>query len=174
MGGRLWRGGLPRQREKSCVCGSGGQVTEITLAMILRSFLFRLSQILALTTGLCLAPMSITFYVQLMVDRGHFFALLAVPFFAWAIVAHFVIRKIDPELIVEVARFLYPAGAVLCLALSIFLSILMRPLVPEEGSQHWILVFVGLGVAVFLGVRCLDIRWLRTLKEIEFIERRTR
>ena len=85
----------------------------------------------------------------------------------WLMVNFLVQRKADPELSVEVGRILYPAGAVLSIILSLLMSMQLESMIPgTEGIEHYILIFVGLGVSLFLGVRWFDVKWLRLEEEI--------
>lgn len=135
--------------------------------LVIKSFFLRLSQILSFTAFVGLLMMSATCYLQFLPDAGLAFLLWAVPFFLWTLFAQLLIRRYDPELIVEVARLLYPAGAILSLGLSIWLSIVLANTLPEPELRHLIVVFSGIGVVVFMLIRCFDIRWLRTREEIE-------
>jgi len=138
-----------------------------------RSFILRMTLILSFTATICLLLMAATFYIQLMEEQMVLCALLFCVLLTWVGINYFVIRKTDPELSVEVARLVLPAGAVLSILLSLVLSMVLDDMIPgQEGRQHLILIFVGLGVAFFLGVRCLDIKWLRAEEEIMALENR--
>ncbi|NBD36979.1 MAG: hypothetical protein GVY10_00210 [Verrucomicrobia bacterium] len=91
----------------------------------------------------------------------------------WLGINYFVVRKADPEISLETARYLYPAGIFLNLALSWNLALYLDNLIPgTEGKQHFILYFVGIGIALFLIVRCFDIKWLRAEADIRLLEDR--
>ena len=136
-----------------------------------RSFILRLLLILSTTASMCLLLMAATLGIQKDRQGMYFFGALFGIIFLWVLFNWFVVRRVDPELSVEVARILLPAGMVLSIALSVVLALYLRELIPgEEGYQHWILPFVGLGVAFYLGVRCFDIRWLRGEDEIAALE----
>jgi len=132
-----------------------------------RSFILRLSLILSATAAICLLLMAITLGFQELFAGVKFclsfFGLIAV----WLLVNFFVQKKIDPELSVEVGRILYPAGAVLSIILSLLMSTQLESMIPgSEGIEHFILIFVGIGVSLFLGVRWFDVKWLRLEEEI--------
>ena len=104
-----------------------------------------------------------------MVFCGVIFAVLLV----WSLVSWYIVRKLDPELSVEVARMVLPSGALLSIVLSSVLSFYLDDMIPGmEGKEHMILPFVGIGVAFFLIVRCFDIKWLRGEEEIIDLEER--
>ena len=136
-----------------------------------RSFLLRLALILSTTASICLVLMAATLGIQKDRQGMYFFAALFGILFLWMIFNWFVVRRVDPELSVEVARILFPAGMVLSIALSVVLAMYLKEIIPgDEGHQHWILPFVGLGVSFYLLVRCFDIRWLRGEDEIASLE----
>jgi len=138
-----------------------------------RSFLLRLSLILSTTASICLFLMAATLGIQEQEDGMIFCGTLFGIIFLWLIVNWIVVRKVDPELSVEVARVVLPAGAVLSIVLSILMAILLSEMIPgSEGKQHYILPFVGVGVAIYLIVRCFDIKWLRGEEEIVMLEER--
>lgn len=140
-----------------------------------RSFLVRLALILSTTADVCLLLMAITLGIQKLNAAMYFCIMLLVLALAWTGVNLYVQRKIDPELSAEVARILYPSGVVLSLFLSGLFSLVLEEMIPgNEGNQHWITLFVGLGVAFFLGVRSFDIKWLRLEEEIVNLEERRR
>ena len=140
---------------------------------MLRSFLLRLSLILSTTLAICLFLMAVTLVVQEARQGANFcFSLFAVVM-VWLVVNFIVQKKLDPELSVEVARFLYPAGGFLSIVLSLLLSLQLESMIPgNEGAQHFILIFVGIGISLFLVVRGFDIKWLRLEAEIRSIEER--
>lgn len=74
----------------------------------------------------------------------------------------------------EVARILYPTGAALSLMISLLFMLWLDEMIPGEGREHYVMIFVGLGIAIFLLIRCFDIRWLRSEDEIQSIQRRNR
>lgn len=140
-----------------------------------RSFIFRLALILSITGSICLLLMSITLGIQGLNDGMVFTSTLFGIVFTWFLANLFIVRKIDPELSMEVARLLLPAGAILSILLSGVLSMFLDGMIPgTEGKQHFILYFVGAGVAVFLVIRCFDIKWLRGEEEISLLEERTK
>ena len=136
-----------------------------------KSFLLRLSVILSVTATICLLLMAATLGIQgessSMVFCGVIFAVLLV----WSLVSWYIVRKLDPELSVEVARMVLPSGALLSIVLSSVLSFYLDDMIPGlGGKEHMILPFVGIGVAFFLIVRCFDIKWLRGEEEIIDLE----
>ena len=119
-----------------------------------RSYILRLSQILSLTAVICLLLMSATLGIQKQTDSMVFFAMLFLIMLAWFFVNWFVVRKVDPEISMEVARILFPSAAILSICLSGLLSLYLDELIPgQDGMQHLILPFVGIGVAFYLIVR---------------------
>ncbi|MEX0325006.1 MAG: hypothetical protein AB3N33_02840 [Puniceicoccaceae bacterium] len=138
-----------------------------------RSFILRLSQILTLTAVLCLLLMLATLFIQKQAEAVYFIGMIFMTILVWFLVNWYVVRKVDPEVSVEVARILFPSGAILSICLSGVLSLYLDTLIPgREGSQHLILPFVGVGVAFYLIVRCFDIKWLRGEDEINEMEDR--
>jgi len=139
---------------------------------MLRSFLLRLSLILSLTAVICLLLMTATFGINKMNEPMVFFGILFLILFGWFLFNWFIVRKVDPELSMEVARIVLPAGALFSIFLSSLLSMYMNELIPgSEGKEHFILPFAGLGVAFFLVVRCFDIKWLRGEDEVALLEK---
>lgn len=138
-----------------------------------RSFFMRMSLILSLDATICLLLMAATLGIQGLEEGMVLCAMLFGILVIWVGINYLVVRKTDPELSVEVARLLLPSGAVLSILLSMVLSMVLDDMIPgTDGRQHLILIFVGLGVAFFLGVRCLDIKWLRGEEEITALENR--
>jgi hypothetical protein len=134
---------------------------------MLRSFLLRISQILSLTATISLFLMTATLGIQKETASMYFTGTLFIILLLWWTGNSYVIKKVDPELSMEVARLLFPAGAILSLCLSIFMAIYLAAMIPgDEGKQHLIIPFVGIGIALFLIVRCFDIKWLRGEEEI--------
>jgi hypothetical protein len=116
--------------------------------------------------------MTATFSIHKQTDSMYFFGTVFTVLLIWVLFNWFIIRKVDPELSMEVARIVLPSGAALSLVLSFVMSLFMNELIPgSEGKEHFILPFVGLGVAFFLVVRCFDIKWLRGEAEISLLER---
>ncbi|MCC5834108.1 MAG: hypothetical protein JJU20_05185 [Opitutales bacterium] len=137
--------------------------------MLLKSYLLRLSQILALTAAVGYVLMAVTCYLQYLPEAGHRYLIYALPLWFWVIGSQLLIRSKDPELIAEVAKWLYPTGAILSIALSVWMAMELASTLEEPELRHLVVVFAGIGVAVFLTVRCMDIRWLRTRAEMEEI-----
>ena len=133
-----------------------------------RSFILRLALILSTTAVICLFLMAATLGLQGATQAMPFISMVFGIVLIWFLFNWLIVKKVDPELSVEVARILFPSGALLSLVLSVVLAMYLDALIPgTEGRQHWILPFVGIGVAIFLVVRCFDIKWLRS--EIEII-----
>ncbi|NDV62367.1 hypothetical protein G0Q06_07895 [Puniceicoccales bacterium CK1056] len=142
---------------------------------MLKSFVLRIILILSLTGTVSLLLMALTLGIQQdqegLVFCGTLFGILLL----WVGINAYVVKKVDPELSVEVARLLIPSGAVLSIFLSYLLAMILDDMIPgTEGKQHWIVLFVGLGVAFFLFIRWFDIKWLRAEDEILNIEERSR
>jgi hypothetical protein len=140
-----------------------------------RSFLLRLTLILSTTATLSLLLMAATLGIQGLYDGMIFCFLLFGLMLVWLVANFIVVRKTDPEVSVEVARLLFPSGGILSIFLSLLLSMTLDGMIPgTEGKQHYIIIFVGLGIACFLVVRCFDIKWLRGEDEILSLEERSR
>ena len=140
-----------------------------------RSFLLRLGLILSTTAVICLFLMAATLLLQKQYNSAQFVGLVFLVVFLWFICNWFMVRKIDPELSLEVARIVFPCGILFSNLLSILLSFYLKDLVPgTEGREHYILPFVGAGVSFYLIVRCFDLKWLRPEQEIAFLERMDR
>lgn len=138
---------------------------------MLRSYSLRLLLILSTTAAVCLLLMGLTMVLQQDMERAVFLFALAVIFVVWIVINYVVVRKVDPELSFEVARLLIPSGVLFSMTLSIYLSTILDAMIPVvEGRQHWVLFFVGFGVSVFLGIRALDMKWLRAEEEISKLE----
>lgn len=138
-----------------------------------KSFILRLALILSITGSISLLLMAITLGIQEdvkgMTFCGSLFGILLI----WVLVNYIVMRKADPELSVEVARLLIPAGAILSIFLGYLLSMVLDDMIPgTEGKQHYSVLFVGFGVAFFLFIRWFDIKWLRAEEEILALEGR--
>lgn len=130
--------------------------------------------ILSTTAAICLFLMATTLGIQGFKDGMVFLGMLFGILLVWLLFNLYIVRKTDPELSVEVARLLLPSGAVLSILLSAVLAMTLDDMIPGEGRQHYILFFVGLGVALFLIVRCFDIKWLRGEDEIVALEEHAR
>lgn len=103
----------------------------------------------------------------------NFIGMIFLTMLVWFLVNWYVVHKVDPEISVEVARILFPSAGVLSICLSVLMSMYLDTLIPgREGSQHFILPFVGVGVAIYFIVRCFDIKWLRGEDEINEMESR--
>lgn len=136
-----------------------------------RSFLLRLAMILSLTGTVCLFLMAVTLGLQGDPEGMKFLFILFGLLACWLIVNAVVVRKSDPELSVEVARLILPGGALLSIMLSFYLALVLEGMITEgQGREHFILFFVGPGVAIFLAIRFLDIKWLRGEEEILALE----
>lgn len=129
--------------------------------------------ILSVTGTICLLLMAVTLGIQGLRDGMIFAGMLFAIVLVWLVVNYIIVKKVDPELSMEVARLLFPSGAVLSVILSGVLAMYLDAMIPgDEGRQHYILIFAGVGVALFLVVRCFDIKWLRGEEEILLLEQR--
>ena len=138
-----------------------------------RSFLLRLLLMLSLNATISFGLMAATLALQGYAERVVFTSMLGGLLLLWLGINYYVVRKADPEISLETARFLYPAGIFLNLGLSWNLALYLDKLIPgTEGKQHYILYFVGIGIALFLVVRCFDIKWLRAEADFRLIEDR--
>lgn len=136
--------------------------------MIFRSFLLRLLRILTATASLCLVLMGITLFLRLQPDTG--WVCLGLSLFALILnlVFRSIINRREPELIKEVAIWVYPSGAVLSIAQGVLLGFVLQDLLTKPGNQLYTPMAAGFLVAVVLGVRAFDIPWLRTQVEVYF------
>lgn len=136
-----------------------------------RSFLLRLGLILSTTAVICLLLMTATLALQKQADSAMYCGMLLGILFAWFIFNLVMVKKVDPELSLEVARIVFPSGILFSLLLSSLLSMYLNDLIPgNEGREHYILPFVRLSVSFYLIVRCFDLKWLRPEEEIAFLE----
>ena len=111
--------------------------------------------------------MTVTLAMQGIYEALVFSSVLMVGSAIWLGLSWFLQRRIDPELSQEVACYLLPSAALLCIMLSTLISILMSDFIPgTEGRQHMLLPLVGIGVAVFMVIRMFDIKWLRIEEEV--------
>ena len=131
------------------------------------SFFFRLIHILLVTISLCGILAAATLVIQQNVKLvqylclGAFIALLC----AW--ILRLFIKKMDPELSIEVGRILLPLGAFFSLLLSLVLAVYFADfLTDEKAGQQYILPLGGLSVAAFLIVRSFDVKWMRGEAEL--------
>jgi hypothetical protein len=140
-----------------------------------KSFMLRTALILSITGCVSLLLMALTLGIQTDQEGMIFCGMLFGVLFVWLIINYYLVRKVDPELSMEVARLLIPSGALLSIFLSYLLAMILDDMIPgTEGKQHWIILFVGLGVAFFLFIRWFDIKWLRAEEEILDVEGRQR
>lgn len=133
---------------------------------VFRSFLMRFTQLIAAVVGLCFLVMSATMYINLQPQMGLWFAVYAGLCLVWVLAMVFLIRKRDPELVVEVAKFLYPGGALVSLLISFLMMGWLQSILDTETLSHVPVIFVGVLVAGFLVVRCWDLKWLRNEEEL--------
>lgn len=138
-----------------------------------RSFLLRMVLILSLNATIGFGLMAATMAMQDFQQGLVFTSLLTGLLFLWLVINWWMVRKVDPEISLETARFLYPAAILLNPLLSWNLAIYMQSLLPIEGLQHVIQYFVGFGISVFLIIRLFDIKWLRPEEEVSLYEDQT-
>lgn len=138
-----------------------------------RSFLMRLVMILALNATVSFGLMAATAAMQNFKAGLLYTSILGALFLLWLLLNWFLVRKVDPELSMETARFLYPTAILLNPLLSWNFAIYMDSLLPMEGMQHVIQYFVGSGISLFLIIRLFDVKWLRPEEEIRMFEERT-
>jgi len=128
---------------------------------------------LSLNATISFGLMAATLSLQGYRERMLFTATLGGILLLWLGVNYYVVRKADPEVSLETARFLYPSGVMLNPLLSWNLALYLDNLIPgTEGRQHYVLYFVGIGISLFLLIRCFDIKWLRAEEDIRMIEDR--
>jgi hypothetical protein len=123
---------------------------------------------------ICLLVVGATFALQSMHEEMKYAFVLASLCALLLLGNVLLLRKVKIELSLEVARLLYPTGAALSVVISFFFMSWLSDLIPGEGKQHFVLIFVGLGVAGFLLIRCFDMKWLRSEDEIQSILNRNK
>lgn len=141
---------------------------------ILKSFFLRIPVVLLSTIAICQLVMAGSLGLQSMASEMHYSLILALLFSLLLGMNLYFMRKVKMELSMEVARILYPTGASLSLMISLLFMLWLDEMIPGEGREHYVMIFVGLGIAIFLLIRCFDIRWLRSEDEIQSIQRRIR
>lgn len=138
---------------------------------LLKSVLLRLIRILLATSCICLVLMAATLYLQMAPDDVPFLLILAAVLGAGLAFTSFIIKNLDSELSAEVARILYPSSALLCVVMGWMFSVYLEDMLPDEGMQHWVVALAGASIAVFMLIRCFDIKWLPSEAEIADLER---
>lgn len=138
---------------------------------LFRSFILRIAQILFTTGFICVVLMIATLFLQQINEPIADFAILGGVLLAGSLFSQFIIRKLDSELSAQAARLIYPAGAILSITLSVVLSINLSAFLEEGARQHLVLILAGIGVAVFMVVRCFDIQWLPSEEEVLELEK---
>ena len=134
--------------------------------MIVRSFILRLSQIVAASATIYLLVMVATLVLQEQFEEAIPLGFLALGAAAWWIVSFFVIARLEDELVREVARILYPLGALVSFGLSIVLGLQLFNMVAVPVAQQWSVILAGVLIVAVLFVRMFDIRWLRSAEEL--------
>lgn len=138
---------------------------------VLRSFLLRQIEILSITGVLCLLLMAATLHLQQLPKNVPTVLTIAAVLIVTFLFSRFIRSKVDVELSAEVAQLLYPSGIILSLFMSWILSLYLKDMLPEEGIQHHVVTLGGVCMAVYLGIRCLDIKWLPSEAEIADFDR---
>jgi hypothetical protein len=134
------------------------------------SLILRLFFILSVTSVMSLILMVITLYIQKEQSAMAFTGLVCSGLLIWTLINGYLIKLFDPEISAEVAKVLFPSGAILAVCLSFVFALQLDFMIPgTEGKQHFVIPFVGLGVAIYLLVRCFDIKWLRAEVEVRKI-----
>jgi len=141
---------------------------------VFRSLALRLSQILASTAAICFLLMAATTAWQQTFELSIVYGILLLLSMIWVVFTFFIIRHFAEELLSEVARILYPAGAVLSLFLSVLLALVLQGQLIETRGQQFVLILAGFMIFIFLCIRCFDIKFLRSFEEIEHIEDKER
>lgn len=139
---------------------------------IVRSYLLRISVVILATVTIAFLVMGASLAMQSLQDEMQYCLMLALLFGLLLGFNLYFIKKSKTELSMEVARLLYPSGAALSLVISILFLQWLDDLIPGDGRQHYVMIFVGLAIGVFLLIRCFDIKWLRSEDEIQAILRR--
>lgn len=141
---------------------------------ILKSFFLRIPIVLLSTITVCQLVMAGSLGLQSMVSQMHYSLILALLFGLLLGLNVYFLRRARLELSMEVARILYPTGAALSLMVSLLFMLWLDDMIPGEGREHYVMIFVGLGIAIFLLIRCFDIGWLRSEEEIQSNLKRNR
>lgn len=141
---------------------------------ILKSFFLRVPIVLLSTVAVCQLVMAGSLGLQSMPSQMHYSLILALLFGLLLGLNIYFLQRAKLELSMEVARILYPMGAALSLMISVLFMLWLDDMIPGEGSEHYVMIFVGLGIAIFLLIRCFDIRWLRSEEEIQSNLKRNR
>lgn len=139
---------------------------------IVRSYLLRISVVILATVTISFLVMAASLAMQSLPDEMQVCLILALLFGLLLGFNVFFITKSKTELSMEVARLLYPSGAAISVVISFLFLQWLDDLIPGDGRQHYVMIFVGLGIGVFLLIRCFDTKWLRSEEEIQAILRR--
>ena len=139
--------------------------------MIVRSYFLRLSQLMAASSTVFLLVMIGTLLLQRQIGEAISLSLIASITAFWWLVASVIVSKVDPELTIEVARLLYPTVGLLSLLLSIVLGLVLIEMVTHPVSQHISVILAGILFLIVMGIKCFDIRWLRSAEELHFVRR---
>lgn len=134
---------------------------------ILKSFFLRIPIVLLSTITICQLVMAGSLGLQSMVSQMQYSLILALLFGLLLGLNLYFLRRARLELSMEVARILYPTGAALSFMISLLFMLWLDDMIPGDGREHYVMIFVGLGIAIFLLIRCFDIRWLRSEDEIQ-------
>jgi len=139
--------------------------------MIARSYILRLTQILAGSTTVYLLVMIATLVLQDQGSETVSLGLAGAGTSLWWLISSIIISKIDPELTIEVARLLYPTAGLVALVISVVLGFRLQDMVSYPVAQQWSVILAGILVLLVMVIKCFDIRWLRSMDEIQFRSR---
>ena len=134
--------------------------------MVFKGILLRLSQIVSAAVAINLLLLAGTMVFKNRLDEALDFALYSGgAWIFWAILSLFVMRS-TMELVREVAIVVYPGGALLSLAVSVFSGYYAESLIENPERQIWTFICAGVLIAIVMIIKCFDIQWLRMAEEV--------
>ncbi|MCD8482778.1 MAG: hypothetical protein LR015_09010 [Verrucomicrobia bacterium] len=137
--------------------------------MLLLSFLIRYTRNIAAMSAVMTGLMVITYYLQRQVELAWLWGAVWAGCLVWLLLAGVIIKKAMLDLAMELAWVLYPVSAVTSVVLGFFLSTTVEADLQRhgiEGVQHYTILVAGITIALFLLVRCSDIKFLPSMSEI--------
>jgi ABC-type uncharacterized transport system permease subunit len=134
--------------------------------MVFKGILLRLSQIVSAAAAINLLLLGGTMLFKARLDEAVNFALMSGgAWILWAVLSLFVLRS-TVELVREVAIVVYPGGALLSLALSVFCGYYAESLIENPEREIWTFISAGVLIGITMIIKCFDIQWLRTAEEV--------
>jgi len=134
--------------------------------MVIKGIILRLSQILSATAAINLLLVGGTLVFKARNEEAMTYALYSGGMWiVWAILSFFVMRS-TMELVREVAIVVYPVGALLSLALSVFTGYTVEAMIENPEREIWTFILAGVLVAIVMIIKCFDIQWLRMAEEV--------